>query len=104
MDPLLSQENYLNRFGSFGKQIHVLWLVCKGIFVLLQAFDSNHSFLSFFNIIIRFFGCHSFLFIMVSFFSLFAGLSLVAGALSAPVGVLKSPRSATPSSTATQEK
>ncbi|KAI8663852.1 Endo-1,4-beta-xylanase [Fusarium keratoplasticum] len=41
---------------------------------------------------------------MVSFFSLFAGLSLVAGALSAPVGVLKSPRSAAPSSTATQEK
>ncbi|KAL6352204.1 hypothetical protein LRP88_14648 [Fusarium phalaenopsidis] len=41
---------------------------------------------------------------MVSFFSLFTGLSLVAGALSAPVGVLKSPRSATPSSTATQEK
>ncbi|KAJ4188402.1 hypothetical protein NW755_006562 [Fusarium falciforme] len=41
---------------------------------------------------------------MVSFFSLFTGLSLVVGALSAPVGVLKSPRSATPRSTATQEK
>ncbi|RSL43341.1 hypothetical protein CEP54_015133, partial [Fusarium duplospermum] len=41
---------------------------------------------------------------MVCFLSLFTGLSLVSGALSAPVGVLKSTRAATPSSTATQEK
>ncbi|RSM06710.1 hypothetical protein CEP52_005554 [Fusarium oligoseptatum] len=41
---------------------------------------------------------------MVCFLSLFTGLSLVAGALPAPVGVLKSTRAATPSSTATQEK
>lgn len=62
MDPMLSQESYLNRVGFFVKRIYVLWLVCKGIFVLLQAFDNNHSFLSFFSIIIRFFSCRSFLF------------------------------------------